>query len=290
LGVFPRGNTLFLYPMKIEKISLQHKTLLDERFCKLGLEISEYTFANCFLFRDEENVELIFARELFLTGTSYKNERYLMPTGDLRREDPLFLKQLLSGFDYFYPVPEEWKADLEMKGMRLECDRAESDYIFEVQKIAEYKGRHFDGKRNFVRYFLNHYSPISKELSEDAYLVLKKWEQRPQPALGDSAAFEEACRFYKELGLEGRVWYLEGVPIGAIIGEPLKESMCVVHFAKADISLKGIYPYIFQDFSRNIGGRFVWCNWEQDLGLENLRKAKESYQPYKLLNKWRAAF
>jgi hypothetical protein len=59
-----------------------------------------------------------------------------------------------------------------------------------------------------------------------------------------------------------------------------------VHFEKANLELRGMYQLINQWFCRNELSEYSFVNWEQDLGLEGLRKAKESYHPHHLVRKF----
>ena len=70
------------------------------------------------------------------------------------------------------------------------------------------------------------------------------------------------------------------------IGERLNLVTAVVHFEKANPELRGMYQLINQWFSRNELSEYSFVNREQDLGLEGLRKAKESYQPHHMVRKF----
>ena len=59
-----------------------------------------------------------------------------------------------------------------------------------------------------------------------------------------------------------------------------------IHFEKADPGHAGLYPLINQLFARENFGRIKFINREQDLGLPGLRKAKESYFPHHLEEKY----
>jgi hypothetical protein len=70
------------------------------------------------------------------------------------------------------------------------------------------------------------------------------------------------------------------------IGEKLNPVTAVVHFEKANPELRGMYQLINQWFCRNGLSEYTFVNREQDLGLEGLRKAKESYHPHHMVREF----
>ena len=74
------------------------------------------------------------------------------------------------------------------------------------------------------------------------------------------------------------------------IGEPLTEDTIVVHVEKAFTSIHGAYTIVNQEFALNETDGYTYINREEDMGVENLRRAKLSYQPDILLEKYNARF
>ena len=70
------------------------------------------------------------------------------------------------------------------------------------------------------------------------------------------------------------------------IGEELNKDMYVVHIEKAFADVPGAYPMINQQFVKHECQQYRYINREDDAGAEGLRKAKMSYVPDILLEKY----
>ncbi|MPN00369.1 hypothetical protein SDC9_147563 [bioreactor metagenome] len=63
----------------------------------------------------------------------------------------------------------------------------------------------------------------------------------------------------------------------------------MVHVEKALTEIHGAYTMINQQFVKNALEPFEYVNREDDLGEEGLRKAKESYRPVMLYERYVAS-
>ena len=274
-------------------LDLSHKELLSPKFKQLALNISEYSFANCYLFRNTHAFEVIFDEEVFLRGKTYDDKTYLMPIFDVTKSSPSYLKKMLNQAEIFFPIPEKWEEHFVKAGFSTAFLENDSDYIYKLEKLRELNGRHLSSKRNLIAQFHEHYEaeafPLGQKHQEDALKVLEVWMAGQNDAVEktDYAACREAILLLDVLELFGTIYYVDQKPVAFMLGEALNPEMFVLHFAKADINYKGIYQYMHQAFAIALDGRFKFSNWEIDLGVEGLKQFKSSYEPDFLVKKIR---
>jgi hypothetical protein len=169
---------------------------------------------------------------------------------------------------------------------------ADSDYLFTIQKLLTYPGRHLSKKRNLVKQLVDMHQVRAETMSSqhlaDARLILDRWqEDHKEPSETDVGACQEAIQFFQKLELHGRMVYVDDKPAGFILGEWLTKECYGAHFCKGLREIKGLYQYLYQDLAHTVEGSCQWINIEQDLGLPAIRMAKRSYLPDALLRKWR---
>ena len=70
------------------------------------------------------------------------------------------------------------------------------------------------------------------------------------------------------------------------IGGRLNRNTITEHVEKANINYRGLYQAINNEFCKAVAKNFKFINREEDMGIPNLRKAKLSYKPVKLVEKY----
>ena len=80
--------------------------------------------------------------------------------------------------------------------------------------------------------------------------------------------------------------FIDGKLEAFTMGEYINPNMALIHIEKANPSIRGLYPYINQQFLVNEFSDVEFVNREEDLGIEGLRKAKLSYHPVKFIEKY----
>ena len=277
-------------------ITIEDRALLDARLRAAGYPLCEYTFATLFCWGGCNQTSFALADDWLLIHFNGNGEEgYLCPvgTGDPTWALDFCLEDLAARGQapVVKMVPEKVAAGLSKTRYKVTLDRPNCDYVYERSALAELKGRHYSRKRNFIRRFLrscnSSISPLTKEDIAGCIRLVKEWREGVQGCGNLWLDFEvEACLVclynFAELHLLGCVLRVDGCIKGFAIGEPLTRDMFVVHYEKAVRECEGIYPVLTQNFARLIPPTYTLVNREQDLGVEGLRQAKESYFPLRL--------
>lgn len=278
------------YPSDAELHLLMRQTL-HPLFQKLEEGISEFTFANLYLFRDihQYRVSLLAGELLLITGMDGNDPFFMLPFG---LPDAQLLDQLFEKFLTMKCVSGSQFQTLTSLGYEVREDRDNFDYLYRRKDLAELAGRKFHKKRNLIKAFLNNYSyegrPLLETHKDDVLEILETWRvNRDEP--GDYAAAKEALERVEELQLCGGIYYVENTPVAYSLGEELAcGKSFVIHFEKAVDEYKGLWQFINQAFASILPEQYETVNREQDLGNAGLRKAKLSYKPIGFVEKFKA--
>ncbi len=281
---------------QMTEVTLEHKDLLYDRLHAIEVPLAEYSFANVYLFRNKHSYRLVEdGGPPFIRGETYDGHSFVMPTVELPELDEGVLREWLREVDFIFPVAEEWLDGLEAKDFEQTYEDGDTDYVYETEKIAELSGRKLHRKRNMLRQFERRYEhealPLTDERLDDARSVLEDWQggMSVPPEETDYGPCSEALKLYDDLVLCGVIYYAEGEPAGFIVGDELNDETFALHFAKGKREFRGIYEYMFSTFAELLPRRYRLLNFEQDLGIEALRRAKSAYNPDYLLKKYRVS-
>jgi hypothetical protein len=127
--------------------------------------------------------------------------------------------------------------------------------------------------------------PYKDDLFEAADSIINGWLLSRANGIADVLECREGIQFSNRLGLQGFIFFSDEKPVGFIFGEPFPKGVFLLHFAKAVRGYPGIYQYMYQEVARRLPDQYRWMNWEQDLGIENLRAAKRAYHPARFFKK-----
>jgi hypothetical protein len=203
-------------------------------------------------------------------------------------------------------ITAEQKAQLETEfpgRFVFREDRDGFDYLYTVDKLADLAGKKLHAKRNHISRFCDQFpdwmfEPITADNIADCKAMEGEWfaqqveEERANRTLdNERQAVLVALEHMDELGLTGGLIRAEGRVLAFSLGSLTTADCYNIHFEKAFGNIQGAYAVINREMAR--WARDTWpelryLNREDDMGLEGLRKAKLSYYPDLMLEKYSA--
>ena len=178
----------------------------------------------------------------------------------------------------------------------LERTDFNDDYIYERELLENLTGKKMQKRRNHYNAFKKQYPQAEfRDLDgvKDFDIILKclmKWEGN-QGYLSESITSEiygimTLLSYQNKLDYKVSGIFIDNVLEAFIIGSRLNRSTIQIHVEKADKNIRGLYPAILKEFLMHHYPDDMYINREEDMGLENLRKAKKALNPVKMIKKY----
>ncbi|MBR0127383.1 MAG: DUF2156 domain-containing protein [Firmicutes bacterium] len=180
-------------------------------------------------------------------------------------------------------------------------DRPNYDYIYLTQDLIELKGRDFHGKKNHLNYFHKtfdyRYVKMTSSMADDAMRFIDEFNKRKEVPPSEmemlkmeEEAMKDVFQNLEKVGYEAGAILIDDKIEALAIGGRLGNKMVTEHVEKANVNFRGLYQAINNEFCKNTAAWAKYINREEDMGIPNLRKAKLSYRPVKLLEKYIGCF
>ncbi len=176
-------------------------------------------------------------------------------------------------------------------------DRPNYDYIYLTQDLIDLKGRDFHGKKNHLNYFHKtfdyKYVKMASSMADDAMRFIDEFNKRKEVPASEmemlkmeEEAMKDVFQNLEKVGYEAGAILIDDKIEALAIGGRLGTKMITEHVEKANVNFRGLYQAINNEFCKNTAAWAKYINREEDMGIPNLRKAKLSYRPVKLLEKY----
>lgn len=181
-------------------------------------------------------------------------------------------------------------------------NRDSFDYVYLLDKLITLSGNKLHSKRNHINRFKENpdwsFEPITLENLAECWEMNKAWckanrYEEDEQLVEELCAVRRCFNNFISLGLEGGLLRLDGRIIAFTMGDKLNSNTYDIHIEKAFGEIQGAYQMINREFAVLIKERhpeIIYVNREEDMGYEGLRKAKLSYHPVKMEEKFWAKF
>lgn len=292
--------------MDFQPIDIQMKARVERYTKPWQLQCSEYTFSNLYMWGKEECIRVAEqGGAMFFFSTCGADKPFMLapllenPNGDYAAALAAAVDQFrLEGIEPCFraisgPIKE---AFLRCPGYALEEDRNNADYVYSAESLLTLSGKKLHGKRNHIHQFNAQYGDVSEyvELTasdlDECMAVYCEWlsgKDLTEPGvLAEQGAIRRALTHMEVLGVRGGGIRIDGKLAAFTIGEQVDDEIAVIHIEKADSSIPGLYTIINQQFVEHAWAHMKYINREEDMGIEGLRRAKLSYNPAFLIEKF----
>lgn len=296
--------------MIFRDIDMESRELLNPYFDLVDYEACEYCFNTLYMWQHLYKTGYYIGDGFAVIVAEYEGNTFsILPLA--KKEDmPRVIKFVIDYFEkeqkkiYFRGITKE-VVDYLKENYPDKFDYTEErdlfDYVYDGDSMRELKGRKNVKKRNHINYFLKEYEGrfeyrLLDENDFDACLKLvEEWtsnkeengqvdEEMEEELIGIKKLFNSFPVIKDKLKIAGI--FIDGKLEAFTMGEYLNPNMALIHIEKANPSIRGLYPYINQQFLVKEFSDVEFVNREEDLGIEGLRKAKLSYHPVKFVEKY----
>ncbi|WP_082816628.1 DUF2156 domain-containing protein [Anaerosporomusa subterranea] len=287
-------------------ITLGDKPVFDAFFRAKRYEQSSCTFTNLYMWRRCYNIVWDVVDDCLCLKVTYGGSTYNLPPFGPDQErfaaalDKLEQHYNASGMPFYMksatPDLVEWCEAVKPGYFEFQPDRDNYDYVYVTRDLIDLQGRKFHIKKNHLNNFKKTYSQyeyraIDSSLTEACIDFAVEWcrkrECDPDPALVcERDAIIDVMHNWDTLGVTGGAILINGKIEAFTFGEMLNDEMAVIHVEKGDSEIRGVYQAINQEFCQNVWSQVPFVNREEDMGIPGIRKAKESYSPIKMIEKY----
>ena len=289
------------------RASICHKAPYESYLMSCPERGCEYTFANLFLWGRQEMAFIHDCVVLFSHFHGHSVYPFPIGPGDKRAA----LEEILADArERGIPCRITGMTEADREALErwfpekfiIRPARDNFDYVYSIDALADLRGKKLQKKRNHFNRFQAsrpdyRVEPICCENLSRVQHMLNDWyvDRRKSDPFGDyfleSLALAKTFRHFDELEMEGLA-LLDGDEVLAVtMGSRMSPDTFDIHFEKAREQADGAYPAINCEFARHLRLKYPevrYLNREDDMGLEGLRKAKLSYYPDHLVEKYQA--
>lgn len=275
--------------MTFEPLEFSHQLFIEEKLKGADTLLSEFFFPNFYLYRKTFGDKIHQGPFSLIETSTGDKKKVFTPLDPINNQSLSYYKTLLPSLTLF-PIPDSWLPLLGAFPHTKEALEEDSDYIYSLEKMRFFKGRHLASRRNLLHQFLDLYPHreallLTEENVPFAIKILEEWSEQKE-GKDDFTECLEALKLFSALHLYGRLVMIDQKPAGFIMGGFQRDAF-IVQYMKAGKEYKGIYPFLYQDLALSLPDATKWINLEPDLGIPSLTQAKKSYAPDQIALKWR---
>jgi hypothetical protein len=289
--------------MDLKELTLNDKAIFEAYLNLSRHELSAYAFENIYIWKQLFKIQWAIIQKslcVFLKD----NAGCFLYLGPLTKKlKPELIKKAFEIMDHFNCNPEISRIEnVEEKDLDFYHSlgytsvKKPPEYLCLRHNLVGLRGNAFKSKRASVNYFCKNYNfqylPFRKKDKEDCLKLYRYWKterkkNNPSPLyrgmLEDSlSCLKVLLDDYDALGFIGRAVKIDKKIKAFTFGFKLNNDTFCILYEIADLAVGGLAQFIFRQFSSELK-EYQYINIMDDSGLENLRRVKLSYRPFRLI-------
>lgn len=296
--------------MQWKPIDIEDKELLTSFFLAQPILVSDLTFTNLYLWHYARHISYVILNDCLVIKTQYPNANPFIfypihkeNNLEAKKQTILQIIERCKGKNLEFSIhslSQKDKDELESlmpHTFKFIYREDRSDYIYSIPELIALKGKKYHKKKTHLNRFLERYDFQYEALNANNANALIHTYQIWFGKINDNASsglrneyigIIECLKEFERLDFQGGILKVNDEIIAFSFGEPLNSNTIVIHIEKANIEYQGAYQAINREFLANAWNSYNLVNREEDLGIEGLRKAKQSYHPLYLQHKFDA--
>jgi len=288
--------------LNFRKLTIDDKKIYD-RFLPYyrGYYGWEYSFSMTWIWNGFEKTEICDVGDMAFVSSIYFNKRIFYPPFVKDKKDLVKAVELVADYCKQNSVPldlrgltKEQASLLDTKKYSITTHEDNNDYVYSCKDLIELVGKKYHSKRNFVTRFKTTYpNYIFRAYDEksDRNAIFDLFTRWQSTTCHETLAFEEkvigrALDNAIALNLKIGVLYVENKLVAFSVIGNFNTEIAHTYFEKADKDYIGSFQAINQFAAKEFLSNNQFVNRQEDLGIEGLRKAKQSYNPQLLVEKY----
>jgi hypothetical protein len=290
---------------EFKPIELADRNFINGVFRDYQPETSELTFTNIFIWQEHYKIQWSVWKDWLIVSCNMGGDNYfvLPPVGPAPRAEAA--RMILQWLKHEKAVqdPSIQRADLRLVSelntsgeFAVEPQRDHFDYVYRTEDLIRLSGNKYHGKKNHINKFKKtyrfSYASLTPDKVRSCLEVADNWCAARRchedlDLMDEAKAVKVILENSDALEVKGGVIMINDKVEAFTLGEILNNETAVVHIEKANPEIPQLFVMINQQFCEHAWPGVPFINREQDLGDGGLRRAKSSYHPARMIEKFR---
>ena len=275
-------------------VALQDRGRIEALYGRWGHGDSAHAFTSLLLWQGDMGLSLAASPEAYAVRCRWKGDgAWFFPVGSAEGKRDCIAALLARGLKTLYYVTEEDAAFLHAHfpdTFVLREAPEDSEYLYDRQEMVDMTGAPFVKIRNLYHHLEREHAVTAEPVTEALFPLVQEiaaqWKpgSSPEGSITDRRFMDQMYASWTALGLQGVILRLDGTPWAVSAGYTLTVDTFDCCLMKSRQNLPGIAEHLRAALARRLPDTVRLINFEEDLGIEGLRRMKTRFRPCGRIN------